>query len=482
MSTAIRQTTIERNNDARAREHYVVLGAGVAGLAAARELLNRNCRVTVIEKDRHEGGLARTVERDGFRFDIGGHRFHSNNEAIVSWLKELLRKDLLVAPRKSHIYFDGQFVKYPLELPGALSIFSPVKAAEMLASFMIAQVCERNRQDISFEDWLVKRYGRSLYDAFFRPYTEKVWGMPCTELSAAWASQRIGIPDMWHAIKEAISPPKDVRVTAISQFYYPRRGFGMFPEALSNEILRMGGTIHTETTLLRCAPRGDRFVASVRHADGTLEDIDAEHIVSTIPLDALLRAIPEEFGSGEVLDRFRLDYRDIMCVFIALNREQVSEDTWTYFPQQELIFARTHEPKNWSADMVPSQEYTSLAAEIFANRDSELWRESDNTIAARTVEQMHELGWIKKSEVMNHWVLRVPNAYPTYRIGYEQKVIAVKEYLSQWGNLHLLGRTGSFRYMNSDGVIEDVFRFLESVFPEGTPGMQLPVSPVGRWV
>ena len=466
----------------RTGQNFVILGGGIAGLAAARELLKRGCFVTIIEKGSEVGGLARTFEQDGFRFDIGGHRFHSNNPTVVQWLKDLLKSDLLVVPRTSHIYLNGQFVSYPIQFPGALSIFSPLQAAQMVISYLTAKVTESHRQDISFEDWVIKRYGKALYEVFFKPYTEKVWGIPCDQLSATWASQRIGIPSMWRAIKHAIAPPKNAPATAISEFYYPRSGFGMIPEALKREIVAMGGIVYTSTSLSCCTPTTNGFEVTVQQKNGDIKTIAADQVVSTVPLNCLLEAIPNEFGSQEVLDKYDLQYRDLICLFIALNKKQVSGDSWTYFPLKNLTFGRTHEPKNWSREMVPGEAYTSLAVEIFSSRDEPTWEMSDKAISDQVIEQMTQIGWINKNEVHKTWVMRVPYAYPVYHIGYQEKLRGIKDYLSQWQNLHLVGRTGSFHYMNSDGVIEDVFRFIEELLPERAAEVSPLVAQAGRWM
>jgi len=467
---------------AGAKQNFVVLGGGIAGLAASRELLKRGCNVTLIEKGSEVGGLARTFEHDGFRFDIGGHRFHSNNPLVVQWLQKLLKSDLLVVPRTSHIYLNNQFVSYPIQFPEALSIFSPLVAAQMVTSYLAAKITERKRQDTSFEDWVIKRYGKALYEVFFKPYTEKVWGIPCDQLSATWAAQRIGIPSMSRAIKQAIAPPKQALATAISEFYYPRAGFGMIPEALKREIVEMGGIIYTNTSISCCTPTANGFQVTVQQKDGAIKTITADRVVSTVPLNCLLEAIPKEFGSQEVLDKYDLEYRDIICLFIALKKQQVSEDSWTYFPLKNLTFGRTHEPKNWSREMVPDEAYTSLAVEIFSSRGESVWEMSDAAILDQVIKQMSEIGWINKNDVHKTWVLRVPYAYPVYHIGYQEKLKGVKDYLSQWQNLHLVGRTGSFHYMNSDGVIEDVFRFIEDLFPKGAAEVKPLVAEVGRWM
>jgi len=462
---------------------YVILGGGVAGLTAARELLKRGKSVALIEKGSEVGGLARTIEKEGFRFDIGGHRFHSHNQSVVKWLKDLLGDDLLTVPRFSRIHLEGKFADYPIRFPGALSIFSPPRAAWMLASFLAAKITERNRDDISFKDWVVKRYGRKLHSVFFEPYTEKVWGIPCNELSATWASQRIGIPSMWRAIKHAVKPPKEILATTISEFYYPRSGFGMIPKALGDDILRMGGLIHTSFSLTRVLPMPDGgFEIEASTKDGSSLTLQAKQIVSTLPLNLLLEAIPQEFGSKQLLEKYQLEYRDIICVFMTLDQRQVSGDSWTYFPSKELVFGRTHEPKNWSVEMVPDQTQTSLAVEIFATRGEPTWMMSDEEIIRQVASQMHAIGWIDESNVRKSWVLRVPNAYPVYRIGYEEKLQQVKSYLGQWPNLHLAGRTGSFRYMNSDGVVEDAFDLMGRLFPHSQEEVEALAVQEGRWM
>ncbi len=473
---------LELNSRKIAKQNFVVLGGGIAGLATARELLKRGCNVTLIEKGSEVGGLARTFERDGFRFDIGGHRFHSNNPSVVQWLKELLKSDLLVVPRTSHIYLNGRFVDYPIKFPGALSIFSPLVAAQMVVSYLAAKITERKRQDTSFEDWVIKRYGKALYEVFFKPYTEKVWGIACNQLSATWAAQRISIPSMGRAIRHAIAPPKQAPATAISEFYYPRAGFSMIPEALKREILEMGGVIYTSTSLSCCTPTESGFQVTVKQEDGAMKTMTADHVVSTVPINCLLEAIPKQFGSQSALNKYSLEYRDIICLFIALKKKQVSEDSWTYFPLKNLTFGRTHEPKNWSQEMVPDESYTSLAVEIFSSRGEPTWEMSDADILDEVIEQMSQIGWIDKNEVHKGWVLRVPYAYPVYRIGYQEKLTGVKDYLSQWQNLHLVGRTGSFHYMNSDGVIEDVFRFMKELFPEGVAEVSPLEVGTGRWM
>jgi protoporphyrinogen oxidase len=459
---------------------YIILGGGIAGLTAGLELLKRNVEVVILEKNPHVGGLARTIEVDGFRFDLGGHRFHSNNPQVVAWLKALLGEDLLQVARSSRIFIGGKFVDYPIQMPGALGIFPIAQALHMGVSYLQAALTNGSGDDISFEDWVVRRFGEKVYDAFFRPYTEKVWGIPCDQLSADWAVTRIGIPSLWQTLKRSIIPYKAPPATAISQFYYPRFGFGTISDRIADFILSLGGQTYTDTELLRIIPEGEQFYVQAQ-TGGQPMTFTADHVVSTLPVPTLLKAIPESFGSRAILAANPLDYRSLICVFLMVRKPQISPDHWTYFPGQEIVFGRTHEPKNWSSAMVPDPTMTSLCAEIFTGRGDPFWQETDDTLAAKTLKDLEKIGWVDPALVQKTKVVRSQYAYPIFDLGYAEKLARVTAFLRQWDRLHLVGRTGSFKYMNSDGVIEDVFRFIAQHFPsEQNPVQRLPEE-IGRW-
>lgn len=394
---------------------------------------------------------------------------------MVQWLKNLLGDDLLHVPRLSHIYLEGRFVSYPLQFPGVLTTFPARYAAALGWSYLAARVKERGRADHSFEDWVIKRFGQAMYATFFQPYTQKVWGIPGHEISAEWAAQRIGLPSLWQAVKHALLPAATTPATAISHFYYPRTGFGLIPQTLRYQIEQQGGTILTQTSLAHLDPAHDGFTA---YLPGAAAPLHTRQVISTIPLEQLLALLP---GGESVQAGTHLDYRGLICVFLALARPQITQDSWTYFPNGNALFGRTHEPKNWSAAMVPGPDVTSLAVEIFTGSHEAKWQWSDSQLVQTVVEQLVGLGWFRAEEVLHSWVVRVPHAYPVYRVGYEKQLAAVKTHLRQWPHLHLLGRTGSFRYLNSDGVIEDVFRFLAAQTGK-TEGLRPLADGVGRWV
>ena len=460
-------------------DDVVILGGGVAGLTMARELLRIGRSVTLLERAPFYGGLARTFERDGFRFDIGGHRFHSNNPDVVNWVRDLVGSDLLEVGRSSRIYMGGRFVDYPIQFPGALTIFTPVQAARVGVSYL-STFLRPGGEDVSFEDWVVRRFGRALYDVYFRPYTEKVWGIPCTELSADWASARISIPNLWQTFAHAIRPPKNAPKTAIRRFYYPRDGFGTICDRLVDEIARMNGRLRSGVELTSVRPGARDATVGFRAANGIEEVVSTSTVISTIPIEALFAALPEESRDSETARSFHLDYRGIVLLCLAIRRPQVTPDQWTYFPGPETIFGRSHEPKNWSPAMVPSGPVTSLALEIYASPGDSAWSSTDDDLIARSVDDLARVGLMKTSELIHGWVLRVPFAYPIYRIGYAERMKAVRAFLEAAPTLRLLGRTGSFTYMNSDGVVEDCLRLLHEIEP-GREQVIRPLEEAGRW-
>lgn len=442
-------------------QHHIILGGGIAGLVSGYELSRRGFPVTVLERNVEVGGLARTLEYEGFRFDIGGHRFHSNNPEVVNYLKDLLGSDLLQVGRQSHIRLNNRYVHYPIQFPDALLIFPPHVAARMLFSYIWAQIRHSNTPDISFEDWVVKRFGRELYDVYFKPYTEKVWGIKTTELSSMWAEQRLSIPNLLQTIRHALFPSRQPAATAVRSFYYPREGFGMISQHLQQLIESCGGSVIGGATVKRVDPNTGTVTYE---RDGQSVTLEGERIISTLPLNLLLKMLTDPQASV-VADQNSLTYRDLIVVYVALKTKQVSKDSWTYFPSPDLIFGRTHEPKNWSRELVPSDDFTSLAVEIFTTRGEPVWNMTDEQIGAKVADQLSEIGFIRREDVYRTWTLRVPFAYPVYYIGYEEKMKRVLDYLKRYPNLYLVGRTGSFQYMNSDGVIEDVFRLMGELLP-----------------
>lgn len=445
---------------------FVVLGGGVAGLTFALAMARRGRQVVVLESEQQVGGLSRTVVWGDYRFDLGGHRFHSLNPQLTGWVHQLMDGGLLEVPRVSHIWLDERYVEYPLKLPNALTAFGLPKAMRVFASYLRRWlVRQHNGSDVSFEDWVVRRYGQALYDIYFRPYTSKVWGLDCSELSAEWASDRIKLPSLRAAVQESLFRRETSPATLVSRFLYPQGGIGMLPQRMAEKALSTGrAAIHLNSHAWAMTPgEGVQDWKVQYHQNGESHTIGGDWVISTIPLGMLVGMLPATHGSFASLDQ-RLAYRGVICILLAVEGGRLSSDTWTYFPDETLVFGRAHEPANWDPQMVPAHR-TSLCLEVFATPGDETWQRSDSDLIEQVVADLGRVMALPPQRVLDGKVVRVPYAYPIYRVGYSDELQRVRKYLARWPNLHLLGRTGSFRYLNLDAVIESAL-CLADTFPE----------------
>jgi protoporphyrinogen oxidase len=426
-------------------------------------------------------GMARTFRREGYAFDLGGHRFHSNNADVVNWLRSLMGGDLLRVDRRSRIHLQGRFIDYPIRLTQATRAFGAGQAIRGGVSYLGALATNHRQQAVTFEDWVTRRFGRVLYEIYFKPYTEKVWGIRCDELSADWAAQRISVPNLAETVRGAVFPPKDPAPTAVRQFYYPRLGYGTISGRLADAIAALGQEVVTSTSLAALRFGNGDATVDVVDAGGAARTITCGQVISTVPLDALLTALAREPDIARVAASARLAYRGIVLLFLGIARPQVSPDSWTYFPSADVIFGRSHEPKNWSAAMVPSVAVTSLALEVFSSPGEATWESRDADLVDRAVRELTGLGWLTRGEVTHSWVLRVPHAYPVQDLGYAERIASVRRVLGRYPRLHLVGRTGAFSYMNVDGVVEDCFRLARVLKLTRDAEVRPLAADTGRW-
>lgn len=440
---------------------FVVLGGGLAGLTFALEAARQGKRVAVLEAGSQPGGLSRTLAFGDYRFDLGGHRFHSAWPEITEWVKELMDGELLHVARRSRIRLNGSYVDYPIQFPNALTALSVPQATQVLWSYLAATRARRpSRSDLSFEDWVVRRFGRALYEIYFRPYTEKVWGMSCTELSADWASQRIQLPSLAVAVRESLRRRANGPATLISRFLYPPLGIGMLADRLTTKLRATDrGMLSLNSQVVRLEERPAGGWKIHYHCEGEAQALNGRQVISTVPLPRLLTMLPLPDRSAVALGD-QLAYRSLICVFLAVDGPRISEDTWTYFPDRHLVFGRTHEPINWSSQMAPADQ-TSLCVEIFCSVGDATWQQADGASIEATVADLDRLGFLPRARVREAWLVRVPDAYPIYRVGYTEVMRQVRHELGRWPTLHLAGRTGTFRYLNMDGVFKQAIQLAE---------------------
>jgi protoporphyrinogen oxidase len=449
-----------------------VIGAGPAGLTAAYLLARRGARVTVLESDpRYVGGLARTVHYNGFRFDIGGHRFFSKSREVNELWEEFLPDDLLERPRCSHIYYRRRFFSYPLRAGEVLGKLGALEAGRCLLSYLKARVWP-TRDPKSFEDWVTNQFGRRLFETFFKTYTEKVWGMSCKEISADWAAQRIQGLSLKTAVLEALrwggrrGGKRPVIKTLIDSFRYPRLGPGMMWEACAEKVRAMGGTIEMGRTVVACSlgRRQGMWTVVHRGGEGGTRVSAARHVISSAPLRHLLHGLRPR-PSGEALQAARaLKYRDFITVALILADRNPLPDQWIYVHEPGVKVARVQNFKAWSPEMVPDPSLCSYGLEYFCFKGDGLWDSPDAALLARARSELEQIGLARPGDVLDGCVIRQPKAYPVYDDDYARHVALLREELEgRFPTLHLAGRNGMHRYNNQDHSMMTAMLCVENI-------------------
>ena len=427
----------------------VVIGAGPAGLTAARELVRAGHQPVVLEKSRRVGGLARTEEYRGFRFDMGGHRFFTKSARVNRFWREALGDEFLLRPRLSRIYYQGRFFDYPLKPLNALSGLGLRESALILLSYLRWQVFPYRREE-TFEQWVTNRFGQRLFRTFFQAYTEKVWGISCSELKAEWAAQRIKDLSLKTAVLNMLFKPKAGIKTLIEEFHYPRLGPGMMWEAVSQHIEDGGGSVLMEHEVVRLHRQDDWIESVVVQHGGRERTVRGAAFISSLPLALLVQKL-EPAPPDDVLEAARsLSYRDFLTVCLIVNRSKLFPDNWIYVHDPRVAVARIQNFKNWSPDMVPDPTKTSLGMEYFCNEGDDLWSMRDDALIDQARRELGLIGFAEPEEVEDGCVFRVPKAYPVYDSDYADALAILREYVEWLRNLQTIGRNGLHRYNNQD--------------------------------
>ena len=437
----------------------VIVGAGPAGLTAAYELSKQGQRVVVLEADpRYVGGISRTVEYHGYRFDVGGHRFFSKSREVEDLWTEILGAELLERPRSSKIFYRGKFYAYPLKPLEALSQLGVVESARCVLSFLKARLRPVHHPK-SFEDWVVNEFGERLFRIFFKTYTEKVWGMSCKEISADWAAQRIKGLTLGGAIKSALLPgqkSKDrahVVKTLLDTFRYPRFGPGMMWEACAKQIRELKGDVLLGQNVVasRFDTASSSWAITVRAPDGTLEEVRGEHLISSMPMQQLVTQIEPRLPESVLRSANSLRYRDFITIGLILRERNRFSDNWIYIHDPNVKVGRIQNYKAWSPEMVPDPDYCSYGLEYFCFEGDRLWTMTDADLIALGSKELQQIGLGAAADVVDGCVIRQPKAYPVYDGDYQQHVNMIRKTLdAHCQNLHLVGRNGMHKYNNQD--------------------------------
>jgi protoporphyrinogen oxidase len=434
----------------------VTIGGGPAGLTAAYELVKHGEPVTVLEASPDRvGGLARTDRYKGFAFDIGGHRFFSKSREIEDLWTEILGNEMLERGRLSRIYYRGKFFDYPLKAMNVLVNLGPVSVMLSLASYAYAKIRPIPNAR-SFEDWTINAFGRRLYRTFFKTYTEKVWGISCSEISADWAAQRIKGLSMFSLIKATLLPkrrkPRDkVIKTLIDAFRYPKFGPGQMWETVARLIAERGAEVILGTEVRRIVrgAGGVQEVIAVRN--GREESFSGTHFLSSMPIRELIAGLSPEAPPAVLEAARQLKYRDFLTVALIVDQADTFPDNWIYIHDPNVRLGRIQNFKNWSPFMVPDARLTCLGLEYFCNEGDDLWGRSDADLVKLGREELGRIGLLDPARVTDGCVVRMKKAYPVYDDRYAEHVAVIRRFLeSETPNLQLIGRNGMHKYNNQD--------------------------------
>ncbi|MFH1415423.1 MAG: FAD-dependent oxidoreductase [Elusimicrobiota bacterium] len=446
---------INHKNGKSEQKTVAVLGAGPAGLAAATKLAAGGYKVCIFDERPDIGGLCASIKYGDFIFDFGGHRFYPDNEKVLDEIKKIAPSDLVVRKRNSSIFIRRKFVAYPLRLGNLLFNMSPVILFAAMLEYMGRSV--KNMvlplKEKTLKDWLLNRFGRVLYDIYFKPYTEKFWGLSIDDISVEWASSRITLVGFWDVMLRLFSRKKSVPATYIKEYFYPDLGIGAIFEKMGREIENNGGEINLCNKIRNVYVNNGTAQKILIEKDGEETLLKCDYVISTVPLPELVSMLEPQLEAEYQNMAGTVKYRAMLFVFLIINRESISGNNWVYFPEDDYVFSRITEPKNWSARMAPKDK-TSLCVEIPLNTDDDLWNMDDSLVMEEVAAGLSKAGFLERNEIVDYFTQKWRYSYPVYTGDYRKTVDSLMLRLSDIGNLALAGRQGRFVYATATDAMK----------------------------
>jgi protoporphyrinogen oxidase len=429
---------------------FVVIGGGPAGLTAAYQLAKRGHLPVVIEKTHTVGGIARTESYKGYHFDMGGHRFFTKSKEVQDLWYEILGDEFLTRNRLSRIYYRKRFFNYPLKPANALMGLGMFEAVRILASY-VRWTLLPYRQEDTFEQWVTNRFGKRLFDIFFKSYTEKVWGIPCSELRAEWAAQRIKDLSLKTAVFNMFfKSRKKVVKTLIDAFEYPRLGPGMLWRQVKSIIERCGAEVLMEAEVVAIHRNGMRVESVDVAVSGQVKRVYGTDFISSMPVTEFIQRLDPPAPEPIRKAARALKYRDFLTVCLVVNKENLFPDNWIYIHEPDVKVGRIQNFSNWSPDMVPVRGTSSLGLEYFCNEGDDLWSLPDDELIDLGRRELRQLGLANGEDISDGCVFRVPKSYPVYDSDYAAVLDSIKQFVNSFENFQTIGRNGLHRYNNQD--------------------------------
>ncbi|MAT72901.1 MAG: UDP-galactopyranose mutase [Planctomycetaceae bacterium] len=434
-------------------KRVAVIGAGPAGMTAAYVLTKSpaNLDVNVYEASEQVGGLSRSLRLWNQIVDLGPHRFFSRDRRVNSLWLEVVGRDYVMVPRLTRILYQGRYFQYPLQAMDALQRLGPLEATRCVASYGAARFKQPKDYCESFESWVTARFGRRLYEIFFRTYSEKLWGIPCSELDSDFAAQRIRKLSLGAALKQlAVRRKNNEHRTLVDRFAYPNGGTGQVYERMAEMVQERGGRVHLGAHIKRVVASAGRVRGIELYSD---EFVPCDAVISSMPLTSLiarLNGVPERIRE---MAR-RLSYRNTILVYLEIAGELDSRDNWVYVQDPGLTVGRITNFRNWSPSLYGNSPNTILALEYWCNSDDELWRRSDGELGRLGADEFRASRLASDAaDVLRSHVVRIPKSYPVYQRGYKDILRPIQEVLRSVEGLQAIGRYGAFKYNNQDHSI-----------------------------
>lgn len=431
----------------------IILGAGPAGLAAGLKLAENNYKVVIIERGKRVGGISRTEEYKGNLFDIGGHRFFTKDKRVDNLWRKTLGQEFLERQRLSRIYYNKKFFDYPLKIGNALRNLGLVNSLLVGFSFLATRVkiIVRKPKEDNFEEWVSNRFGRRLFNIFFKSYTEKLWGISTKELSSEWAAQRIKDLSLVKAVKDAFLKTNGEIKTLIKKFNYPRKGPGMMYEKMAENIEKQGGKILLNSYVYKINHDGKRITSvSVIREKGEKQKIEGENFISTLPVNKLVFKFFPKAPAEVIRAAQNLKFRSFIIVALVVDGEDLFPDNWIYIHEPEVKMIRIQNFKNWSPWMVKDKSKTIVGVEYVCWEGDDFWNQTNEELIALAKDELAKVGLVKKEQIIDGKSIKVADAYPVYDPTYKHNLKAILDYLNNFKNLQTIGRAGMFRYNNMD--------------------------------
>jgi protoporphyrinogen oxidase len=425
-----------------------VIGGGPAGMTAAYELSKKIKDVDVYEASGSVGGMAKTIELWNQKVDIGPHRFFSNDTRINELWLEVVGKDYEMVDRLTRIYYNKKFFHYPIKALNALTNLGIFQAARCMIAYGIEKLIP-TKDTSTFEGWVTNRFGKRLYQIFFKTYTEKLWGIPCNVLDADFAAQRIKKFSLGEAIKTALFGNSGKHKTLVDQFAYPHGGTGIVYERMASFVKKQGGNVYLNTPIQKVVTRNN-VACAVQLEDGTIREYD--HIISSMPLSLMVSRLPE---APETIRHAAasLKFRNTIIVYLNVQANNLFPDNWLYVHSNDLLMGRLTNFRNWVPELYGKEKSTICALEYWCYDEDDFWKWDAPKLIALAKEELRKTGLIGNAEITDGFVHKIHRCYPVYSTGYKETLKPVEDYLTGIKNLHVIGRYGAFKYNNQDHSI-----------------------------